>query len=200
MSEPPEPPPDTFPDVRVHPQIALVLIAGLAVVYGLAFITLGAAQKGEGAALFASFVLGGCLLVLSYIDLRTGLLPDLITLPLIVAGVGYAALTNDGWELALAGAFVGYGLIVGLGYIWRYARGYDGIGLGDAKLLAAGGAWAGLTVLPVILLIASAIGLLGAVFVAKKAQNAEQRVAIPFGPALSLGIWVGWCTEGIFFG
>ena len=200
MSEPPGPPPDTFPDVRVRPQIALVLITGLTVVYGLAFITLGAAQKGEGAAIYASFCLGAGLLVLSYIDLRTGLLPDLITLPLIVAGVGYAALIDDAWGLALAGAFVGSGLIAGLGYIWRYARGYDGIGLGDAKLLAAGGAWAGLTMLPVILLIASGIGLLGAVFVAQKAQTAEQRVAIPFGPSLSLGIWVGWCTEGIVFG
>lgn len=200
MSEPTDPPPDPFPDVGLRPQIALLLITSLAVVYAVIFVIFGASERTESAARLASLGLAASLLLLSYIDLRTGLLPDLITLPLIAAGIGFELLSGGSWALAIAGAIVGYGVISTLAYIWRYVRGYEGIGLGDAKLLAAGGAWVGVSMLPVILLVASGAGLLGAISVSQKPQRAGQDVAIPFGPALGLGIWVAWCTERIIFG
>lgn len=199
MSDADRAPLDPFPDVRIRPQIALLLITGLSVVFAILFIGLATPAKTQGIALYASFGLGASLLVLSYLDLRTGLLLDFITLPLIVSGIAFAWLSGGSWLFALAGAVLGYVLIAGLGYIWREMRGYEGIGLGDAKLLAAGGAWVGIEMLPVILLVASGAGLIGALFVALKPQKNEDRVAIPFGPALALGIWSAWCADGLVF-
>lgn len=199
MSDADRAPLDPFPDVRVRPQIALLLITGLSVVFAILFVGLASPARTQGVALYASLGLGTSLLVLSYLDLRTGLLLDVITLPLIVSGIAFVWLSDGSWLFALAGAVLGYVLIAGLGYVWRQMRGYEGIGLGDAKLLAAGGAWVGIAMLPVILLVASGAGLIGAVFVALKPQNNEDRVAIPFGPALAFGIWTAWCADGFVF-
>jgi len=46
---------------------------------------------------------------------------------------------------------------------YRRLRGQDGLGRGDAKLLAAGGAWCGWSGLPLIVLISSALALIAAV-------------------------------------
>lgn len=186
-------PPEAFPDVRMRPATALILTTGLAAAYALIFIFLAVPAQSFGLALYGSLILGAALLMLSYLDLRTGLLLDIITLPLILLGIGYAYLSGASWPLSIAGAGLGYGLVAGLGYVWRRARGYEGIGLGDAKLLAAGGAWVGVWLLPVILLVGSGLGLIGALIVSRKSQKSTQRAAIPFGPALSLGIWVAWC-------
>jgi len=193
MSEPKGEPPEAFPDVRTQPATALMLTAGLAAAYALIFIFFAAPSRSFGLALYGSLILGASLLILSYVDLRTGLLLDLITLPLILLGIGYAFMSEAGWLHSVAGAAIGYGLVAGIGYVWRRSRGYEGIGLGDAKLLAAGGAWVGAWLLPVILLIGSLLGLIAALGVSRKSQNSNQRAAIPFGPALSLGIWVAWC-------
>lgn len=197
MTEAERQPEAPFPDVRTQPRVALIWLIGLSIVYAVSFSLFAAPSRMSGAGLYASLGLGVSLLFLSYIDLRTGLLLDVITLPLIAAGIAFALLFDGAWGLSLTGAIVGYALIAGLGYIWRYTRGYEGIGLGDAKLLAAGGAWVGLTSLPMILLIASGTGLLIALIVSRKSQSTEERLAIPFGPALGVGIWIAWSADGI---
>ena len=197
MTDPKDTVPDTFPDVRVQPRTALIILTGLAGIYAAAFVMLSPPAKQDGLSLYASFGLGASLLVLSYIDMRTGLLLDIITLPLIAAGIAFGWLAGGVWLLSIGGAVLGYVLIAGLGLVWRRARGYEGIGLGDAKLLAAGGAWVGVVLMPLILLVASGVGLIAAIFVSLKPQKSEDRGAIPFGPALALGIWIAWCADGI---
>ena len=177
----------------------MFILAALATIYAALFVLLAPPEKQDGTALYASFGLAVSLLILSYIDLRTGLLLDVITLPLISVGIAFAWFTGGGWLLALAGAIIGYALIAGLGLIWRHTRGHEGIGLGDAKLLAAGGAWTGVGMLPVILLFASGIGLLTMLFVSQNPQDSESRRAIAFGPALGLGAWIAWCADGFVF-
>ncbi|MEL7031414.1 MAG: A24 family peptidase [Pseudomonadota bacterium] len=185
-----------FPDVRTSARTALLVTIGLAAIYGLLFSIFGSAHRTSSIDLIASLGLGAALLLLSYIDLRTGLLLDILTWPLVALGLGYAAHQGSlAW--ALSGAVVGYVLVAGLALIWRQTRGYEGIGLGDAKLLTAGGAWVGITGLPVILLIASGTGLLMALTVSQKSRSEGDRVAIVFGPNLALGIWVVWCA-GMF--
>ena len=136
------------------------------------------------------------LILLSAIDAWQHRLPDKLTLPLLAAGLIRAALT--GWQdllNAAIGAFIGYAVIWSLAEYWRRRRGVEGIGLGDAKLLAAGGAWCGAPALPLILLLASGAGL---VFVAAQRlwdwahDRQSQLGAIAFGPFLSGGIWIIW--------
>lgn len=187
-----EDPNDTFPEVRTTPKTALLITLGLATSYGLLFVFLGREHRVSDLDLIASLGLGAALLLLSYIDLRTGLLPDILTWPLVALGLGYAAHQGD-LATALAGAVAGYVLIAGLALVWRRTRGYEGIGLGDAKLLAAGGAWVGVFGLPVILLVASAIGILIAISVSLRSRLRQERAAIVFGPFLAFGVWGVWC-------
>jgi leader peptidase (prepilin peptidase) / N-methyltransferase len=167
--------------------IHLVVEAGaLQIAVWAAFVT-------SGWVFLASCLLGWTLLLLSAIDWRTGFLPDVLTLPLVAAGlaVSYAidpaALLDHG--IGAVAGFVGFALIAEL---YRRLRGRDGLGLGDAKLLAASGAWLSWEALPGVVLIAAALGL-GAVLVRSRAGkpiDATSRIA--FGPALAGATWLVW--------
>ena len=128
------------------------------------------------------------LLYLAYVDLRTFCLPNALTFPMIFLGLIFnfystAKLTN--FSDAVTGSVVGYVCIWGLNDIyWRFKK-QHAIGMGDAKLLAALGAWLGWQPLPSILLIASLAGLIGGVvWLAWNKQN--HRAAFPFGPFLAI--------------
>lgn len=128
---------------------------------------------------------------LSWIDLRTFRLPDVYTLPLILAGLILA--TGDkgiGLPASLLGCLLGFALFwaVGQYYFWR--TGQEGLGLGDAKLFAASGAWLGPAALPYVLLIAA----LGGLVFLRMRKNAVRR-EIAFGPWLALGFWLVWIAE-----
>ncbi len=127
------------------------------------------------------------LVYLSYIDLRSFRLPNVITLPLIVLGLcfnSFSPLRFVDIESALWGALLGYGVLWLLNFLYRFIKNQDGIGMGDAKLLAALGAWLGWTVLPSILLIASLAGIIGG-FIYLQWQRQNTRSAFPFGPFLA---------------
>lgn len=161
-----------------HPVIELAAI-------GIAL----AALAGDAALMPGTCLLGWGLLLLGAIDRRIGLLPDMLTLPLALAGL-LAALFEPGVALPdrAIGAAVGYLLFAGLAFAYRRLRGRDGLGLGDAKLLAAGGAWLGWQALPWVVL-AGAGAALAAVLVSARGQVARD-TAIAFGPWLALGIWL----------
>ncbi len=134
-------------------------------------------------------LLGWWLLALALIDLETWLLPDPLTLPLIAAGlVASATGTAPGGSLsnAAAGAAAGYLSLAGIGYLYQRLRGRDGLGLGDAKLLAAAGAWLGLASLPWLVLTAALLGLVLALI---RAGPLRAETAVPFGPPLALAFW-----------
>src|SRR5579871_2618232 len=105
-------------------------------------------------------LLGWTLLTLGWIDVEWFLLPDVLTLPLLLAGLGVAMLTmpDEVFWHAL-GAACGYLGLRGVAMLYRALRGREGLGAGDAKLLAAAGAWLGLEALPLVLLLAALAGL-----------------------------------------
>lgn len=165
-----------------HPavELAALAVAASAVAAGLA-----------GPALLAACVLGWTLLALAWIDVRTWLLPDVLTLPLLLAGLAAAAAWAP-WTLAdraAAAAFGWFGLMA-VAAAYRRLRGRDGLGGGDAKLLGAGGAWLGTAMLPWTLLLAALLGLAWAAAGVLRGRRLDAATAVPFGPALALAIWL----------
>lgn len=141
-----------------------------------------------GIGLFLALIL----IALAVFDLRELRLPDVLTLPLILAGLGQAALLGLGVTNALIGAAAGYAAFVLIELTYRRLRGQDGLGRGDAKLLAAGGAWCGWSGLPLIVLISSALALIALLFPSFK--TIADRGEIPFGPFLALAIAIVWAS------
>ncbi len=153
-------------------------------------VALCAVACGErGALLWAGCVLGWVLLTLGWIDALCQRLPDFLTLPLVLAGLAEAWLLEPDAATGRAlGAAFGYAGFRLLALIYRWLRGQDGLGAGDAKLLAAGGAWVGAWLLPNILLVAA----LSALIYALRRLRVDVTERIPFGPFLATGIWLSW--------
>ncbi|WP_434638448.1 prepilin peptidase [Klebsiella sp. I138] len=135
------------------------------------------------------------LLVLCWYDLRYGLLPDRLTCPLLWGGLLYY-LCHAPLQLehAVGGAIAGYLSFALIYWFYRGIRGYEGLGYGDVKLLAALGAWHGWQILPQLVLVATifAGGALLLLVILGKAQGLLDN-PLPFGPFLAAaGFWCGW--------
>lgn len=138
----------------------------------------------------------GCLLIaLAGIDYEHFLLPDLLTLPGLGAGLLIASTTDwIGWREALVGAAVGGGVSWLFAEGWYRLRGEEGLGLGDVKMLALIGAFLGWEGLLVTLLLASLAGtLVGVTAMVRGRMSFKSR--LPFGVFLAGGGLVA-----LFFG
>ncbi len=135
---------------------------------------------------FIRIVLILALAYLAYIDLRTFRLPDVITMPLILAGLcfnSFSRLRFISPQESIFGGLVGFLLLWLLNRLYRYIKKQDGIGMGDAKLLSALGAWLGWAALPSILFLASISGIIGGmIWLRLNKQNHGS--PFPFGPFL----------------
>lgn len=156
---------------------------------GVAVWTFAAVPAVPAEVAWATALLGWALLVLAAIDAASFWLPDSLSLPLLASGLLVNGVLAGGMPVdALIGAAAGWGLFAAVILVYRRVRGREGMGWGDAKLLAAGGAWVGWAGLPGVLLIAALAGLAGAALLGRRRADA----AVPFGPALALGIWITW--------
>ena len=135
--------------------------------------------------------LGWTLLTLAWIDWRHLRLPDMLTLPLLLAGLAVTWLEapEDATDHAI-GALAGYLGFRLLAWAYRTIRGRDGLGLGDAKLLAAAGAWLGWMALPHVIVIAAVCGIVVALAAAVRRGRLDGAAMIPFGPCLAFSIWI----------
>ena len=133
----------------------------------------------------AGLLLG--LLALAWLDVRSGLLPDALTGPLTLLGVGLGPL---GWTAALSAAISTWAVLTVLAWGYRVVRGQDGFGGGDIKLLALLAAWLGLTVSVLVLWLACLLGLLWWVV-----GRGGRRASYPFGPGLALAA-LPWVLAG----
>ena len=169
-------------------EVATVAVAAAAVAAGPACAPLR---------LWLSCGLGWTLLALAWIDWDHLRLPDALTLPLLVAGLGATWLLDPGQapEHAAAAA-LGYLALQGLAWAYRALRGRDGLGGGDAKLLAAGGAWLGLEHLGLLVGVAGVFGLLLGAALWWRGKTVLATTALPFGTCLCLAIWLFWLLDG----
>lgn len=160
----------------------------LAIAPLLAALAVG--RFGATPAALAALLLLWTLLVLAWIDAETLLLPDMLTLPLLLAGLAVnAAGWRVAWPQALLGAAAGWLLLWLPQLLFRAVTRRSGVGQGDYKLLAALGAWLGAPALVgVVLYAASAAALLGLARLgwarlAGRRGDLQQRLA--FGPMLA---------------
>lgn len=181
------------------PRRVMLCAAAMLLVHGVAagpFVMGGTGGSfsipGE-AAVGASVLLLAALVALATIDWLTFRLPDALTLPLAIAGFivhwesGQPALLER-----LIAAAAGFALLAGAAWGYQRLRGRAGMGLGDAKLFAAGGAWLGLAGLPSVLVFAT-FGALAAILIGVAAgRRIDRSSRLPFGPFLAVAIWIVW--------
>ena len=141
---------------------------------------------GFGLAALGAFFFVAALIALTGIDFDTQLLPDDITLPLLWLGLllNVFGLYTD-VKSAVIGAAAGYLSLWCVYWGFKLATGKEGMGYGDFKLLAALGAWLGWQMLPLTILLSSAVGAvigIGMMVFARHGRN----VPIPFGPYLAI--------------
>ncbi|QLH39834.1 MAG: prepilin peptidase [Defluviicoccus sp.] len=86
----------------------------------------------------------------------------------------------------------GLWLFYAISRLYRWLRHRDGLGLGDAKLLAAGGAWVSWWGLPTVVLLAAVTALLVALVRRALGDRSVVGQRLAFGPELCLGIWLVW--------
>lgn len=124
----------------------------------------------------------------SFIDFKSFILPDWITLPLLLSGIIFNTLSANSFcsstDSAL-GVLIGYGLIRLVDACYYKLKKLRGIGQGDAKLLAAIGAILGWQAIFPVLFFSSILGVIAGLSLSKFSRSALEN-KIPFGPFLSL--------------
>ena len=134
---------------------------------------------------------------IAVIDVKTLRIPDALSLPLVFAGLALAYAGPDVRAMDhVIGAALAFALFAGLGEVYYRMRAVDGLGLGDAKLFAAAGAWLGWQNLPLVLLIATLSGLAQALVL----RRARRDTQLAFGPWIAFGFWTVWiwlCWIGV---
>jgi leader peptidase (prepilin peptidase)/N-methyltransferase len=188
----------------IAPRYPLVEAAtgGLAV---LAFLVFGPTVRAA-----VAFGFTAALLLVSVIDLDHRFIPDEVSLPGILVGLGVSFLPGGPSPLeAAGGALLGGGVLWAVAWTYERFTAVEGMGFGDVKLLAMIGAFLGWRAVPAVLVIASVTGSLAGVAamltpgarqkrrrVARRLglralfpalQRAARRTEIPFGPFLALG-------------
>ncbi len=144
-------------------------------------------RYGVGLQFAILLLFAATLVTISFIDLSHRIIPDVLSLPGIVAGWGYALFAGQiAWLDSLIGSIAGAGALFLVAFVYQRLTGREGMGGGDIKLLAMIGAWMGWRALPFIVLISSLAGaVIGSVFILTAGKG--YRFKIPFGPFLSLG-------------
>lgn len=141
----------------------------------------------------ATAMLGWMLLLIAIVDAECFWLPDVLTWPLAVVGLAFAAWSARGvpWN-ALIGVAAGFGSLWLLAFTYRALRKRDGLGGGDPFLFGAAGAWVGWMGLPSVLLWACAVGfaLVLSRMVLRKSVSGSDR--LPLGTFLAIGVWLTW--------
>jgi leader peptidase (prepilin peptidase)/N-methyltransferase len=158
------------------------LMAGLSLLLFLKY--------GVSLAFLASLLLSSGLVVLSHIDFKFNIIPDPISLSLVWLGL---LLSTQGVfvssDASIMGAIMGYVSLWIINYLYRLLRSRDGLGGGDLKLMAAIGAWLGLSELYAVILTASFLGAIVGLSLMLFRRSTLQS-SVPFGPFLSLSAWI----------
>jgi leader peptidase (prepilin peptidase)/N-methyltransferase len=154
-------------------------------------------QYGLGLQGAGLLLLTWSLIALTFIDIDHQLLPDRITLPLVWLGLllntqeAFTTLSSAVW-----GAAIGYLSLWTVYWVFKLLTGKEGMGYGDFKLLAAIGAFGGVAVLPLTILLSSVVGVVLTLAISATGKRSASE-PLPFGPYLAIAGWVAiiWGEE-----
>lgn len=157
--------------------------------YLLAFVNYGFTWTTVVYCLLASL-----LVVITFIDLDHQIIPNVISLPGLLIGFVLALFVLPlPWQDSLLGVILGGGFLWAVAMGYRLLMGAEGMGMGDVKLLAMIGAFLGWQAVFPVVFLGSLVGtLIGVPYMLLKGKGGK--LAIPFGPFLSLGalIYLFW--------
>ncbi len=169
---------------RRHMAIELAAALVGAIAFGIA----------PGLAGLAGALFGWMLVALIALDVGHYWLPDLLTLPLLLIGLGAGLIGLDPhFTDRLIGAAAGYLSLAAIAFAYKRVRNRDGLGGGDPKLLGAIGAWLGWDYLPMVLLGGSGVGLLYVLFRYLRGKPMAATDRLPLGALMALAalpLWV----------
>ena len=123
------------------------------------------------------------LLPLFFIDLEHKLLPDALTIPGIIIGLGFQIAQGNYWQSPL-GAAIGGGLFLMIYFFWK-----GGMGGGDIKLALMVGAFLGYPLVLVWFFISFILGAIGGI-IGMLVFKLKGKSAIPFGPYMTVAVLV----------
>ena len=144
---------------------------------------------GPGALLAVRLLFGCAMIVLFVIDLQHKILPNVITLPGIVAGFLLSEVAGPGWRSSLIGIAIGAGSLFAIAEVYYRVRHEEGLGMGDVKMLGMIGAFLGWQLVLVTLVLSSIAGSIVGVVVLV-ARRESLKYALPFGTFLAVAAMV----------
>ena len=147
-------------------------------------------------------------IIIFFIDLKHYIIPNELTFPLMLIGFIKSFDPNLNQSLfpnyinSLIGGFFGYSIIWSIIFFYKTLRKKEGMGLGDAKLIAVVGFWFGWFSIPFVIFISSMVALIFSIpSLIKKTRDMSTQ--IPFGPFIIIGclIYVTFANQikNLFF-
>ena len=136
-------------------------------------------------------ILAFAFIIVFFIDLKHYIIPNILTFPLMILGFVKSFDPNlnslfPNYLNSLIGGIFGYGIIWSIIFFYKQIRNKEGMGLGDAKLLAAIGFWFGWISIPFVIFSSSIVAL---ILVIPSLLNKSRKFSsqIPFGPFIIIG-------------
>jgi leader peptidase (prepilin peptidase) / N-methyltransferase len=177
---------------------ALVIVLAAMAVAGLSFAALPLKVA------VVSCLLGWAMLAIAVVDARRFIIPDVLSLPAIPAGLLASGRLMDPSVADLVRVDHVIGMLAGGLGLWLVRAAYfrvrrrEGLGLGDVKLAAAAGAWIGWQSLSDAILLAAALALSLAIALALvRGKQLSAAAKIPFGCFLAPSIWLVWALAAL---
>lgn len=124
-------------------------------------------------------------LVLSFIDLKHYILPDIITFPMIGTGILYSIFSKYlQLKMSILGAIAGASILIILYIVYFLLKHQEGLGFGDVKMIAGIGAFLGFKLMLLCLFIAVFVGTLIGIIIMIKRRYYKFDIPLPFGTFL----------------
>lgn len=157
-----------------------------------AFLFLGAyIWQGLSLGFFSTIILGCLLIIVFFVDLKHRIIPDVITLPGIVIGLGFAFFSPQTGILdSFLGLLIGGGVFYLLAILGELLFKKESMGGGDIKLAAMLGAFLGWQKLFLIFFLSAFLGSVVGILAIQLSSEVKEHRTIPYGPFLTLASFV----------